>query len=256
MALANKKYTRFYSTSGTDADKISDDKLLKVKVIWEADVASGANLDLLEHPDLGPLIYQMQQMQDEFDSVRDHVVNDIVGQQGPKGDTGATGATGATGPQGPAGNNGSNGSNGSDGADGAAGADGKDAGLYKNNKGVEFVFIPVSAFVGVNYAAYSQSDGTTISNSKGALHAMWPGIDGKTVDKVHVHTDSAKAIPGSVAIARTQLGTTTLLTQKAGSSDTDIDITDWLCAVGESLSITITPASTTVKIHGATLTLK
>ena len=79
MALASKKYTRFYSTTGTDADKVSNDKLLKVKAIWEADVAAGSNLDLLEHPDLGPLIYQMQQMQDEFDSVRDHVVNDIVG---------------------------------------------------------------------------------------------------------------------------------------------------------------------------------
>ena len=85
---------------------------------------------------------------------------------------------------------------------------------------------------------------------------MWTGIDGKTVDVVHVHTSSSKAISGSIAIARTQLGTTTQLTQKAAGSDTDIDITDWVCAVGESLSITITPGSTTTKIYGATLTLK
>ena len=247
MALANKKYTRFYATSGTDADKVADSKLAEVRTKWEADVADGNNLKLLDHPYLGPIIYQMQQMQDEFDSIRDHVVNDVVGQQGPQGPTGATGARGATG------------ATGATGAAGAAGADGKDAGLYTITKGkttTEQVFIPASAFVGVDYAAYSQPDGTTISNSKGSLHAMWAGIDGKTVDIVHVHTSSAKAIPGSVAIARTQFGTTTLLTQKAGGSDTDIDITDWVCAVGESLSITITPASTTVKIHGATLTLK
>ena len=106
MALADKKHTRFYSTSGTDADKVSDSKLLEVKAIWEADVANGNNLDLLSHPDLGPLIYQMQQMQDELDEIRRHVKDDVVGQQGPKGDkgdTGARGATGATGATGPAG---------------------------------------------------------------------------------------------------------------------------------------------------------
>ena len=259
MGLDAKKYTRFYATSGTDADKVADSKLTEIRTKWEADVASGNNLSLLEHPLLGPLIYQIQQMQDEFDSVRDHVVNDIVGTQGPKGDTGATGATGATGPQGPAGSNGSNGSNGVAGADGAAGTNGKDAGLYTITKGkttTEVVFIPASAFVGVDYLAYSQPGGTMISNARGTLHAMWSGIDGKTVDVVHVHTSSSKAIPGSISVARTQFGTTTLLTQKAGSSDTDLDITDWACAVGESLSITITPGSTTTKIYGATLTLK
>ena len=243
MALDAKKYTRFYATSGTDADKVAADQLLKVKDLWEKDVASGGNLALLNDPIVGPLVYQLQQMQDEFDSIRDHVVNDVVGQQGPQGPTGATG------PQGPAGSNGS---------DGAAGADGKDAGLYTITKGKttsEVVFIPASAFVGVDYEAYSAAGGTTISNSKGSLHAMWTGIDGKTVDQVHVHTSSSKAISGSITIARTQLGTTTSLTQKAVDSDTDIDITDWTCAVGESLSITITPASTTVKIYGATLKL-
>ena len=247
MALADKKYERIFSTTGSDADKIDSEKLTRMQAKFD-------NNEYLEDEDsfetLAPMLYQLQKITEEFDSVRDHVVNDVVGTQGPKGDTGATGARGATGATGAAG---------ADGADGAAGADGKDAGLYTITKGkttTEVVFIPASAFMGVNYTAYSQSNGTTISNSKGSLHAMWTGIDGKTVDVVHVHTSSAKAIPGSIAIARTQLGTTTLLTQKASSSDTDINITDWVCAAGESLSITITPASTTVKIYGATLTLK
>ena len=88
MALADKKYTRFYSTSGTDADKISTSKLSEVKDLWDKDVANGNNLNLLNDPTLGPLLYQMQQMQDELDEIRRHVVNDIVGQQGPQGPTG------------------------------------------------------------------------------------------------------------------------------------------------------------------------
>ena len=247
MALADKKYTRVFSTEGSDADKIDNDKFTRIKAKFD-------NNEYLEDEDsfetLAPILYHLQKVTEEFDSVRDHVVNDVVGQQGPQGPAGATGARGATG---------ATGATGAAGADGVAGADGKDAGLYTITKGkatTEVVFIPASAFVGVNYIAYSQSNGTTISNSKGSLHAMWTGIDGKTVDQVHVHTSSSKAISGSITIARTQLGTTTSLTQKAVDSDTDIDITDWTCAVGESLSITITPASTTVKIYGATLTLK
>ena len=250
MALADKKYTRVFSTTGSDADKIDNDKFTRIKAKFD-------NNEYLEDEDsfetLAPILYHLQKVTEEFDSVRDHVVNDVVGTQGPKGDKGDTGATGARGATG------STGATGAAGADGVAGTNGKDAGLYTITKGkttTEVVFIPASAFVGLDYAALSQPGGTTISNSKGTLHAMWPGIDGKTVDVVHVHTSSAKAISGSVAIARTQLGTTTLLTQKAAGSDTDIDITDWVCAVGESLSITITPASTTVKIYGATLTLK
>ena len=60
MGLDAKKYTRFYSTSGTDADKVADSKLTEIRTKWEADVASGNNLSLLEHPLLGPLIYQIQ----------------------------------------------------------------------------------------------------------------------------------------------------------------------------------------------------
>jgi len=103
MALADKKHERFFSTTGSDADKVSESKLAEVKDLWDKDVASGSNLNLLNDPNLGPLVYQMQKMQDELDSLRDHLVNDVVGQ---------TGATGATGPQGPAGNNGSDGADG------------------------------------------------------------------------------------------------------------------------------------------------
>ena len=97
MALADKKYQKFYSTSGSDADKIDSNKLAYIKDLWDKDVASGRNVVMLEDPHIGPLLYQLQQMQDEFDSIRDHIVNDVVGQQGPAGPTGPQGPAGAAG---------------------------------------------------------------------------------------------------------------------------------------------------------------
>ena len=250
MALQNKKYTQFYSTSGTGADKVSTSKLTKVKELWEADVASGANLDLLSDPIVGPIVYQLQQMQDEFDSVRNHVVNDIVGQQG------ATGATGPQGPQGPAGSNGSNGSNGAAGAAGAAGTNGKDAGIYTSNKGVEYVFLPPTAFTGtLGGDVKAGPDGAYVTHASEILHAMWSGIDGKRVTEITVHTDQSKGIGGSVNAYRTQFGTTTSLLAKSGNSDVSLNITDWVCAMGETIAITIAPGATTVKVYGVTLTL-
>ena len=73
MALTNKKHERFYSTSGTNADKISSSKLAEVKDLWDKDVASGGNIDLLSHPNFGPLLYQIQQMQDELDYLRTEI---------------------------------------------------------------------------------------------------------------------------------------------------------------------------------------
>jgi hypothetical protein len=105
MALADKKYEGFYTTSGSDADKIDSNKLAHIKDLWDKDVASGRNVTMLEDPHIGPLLYQLQQMQDELDEIRRHVVNDVVGQTGatgPQGPTGAAGAAGATGATGPA----------------------------------------------------------------------------------------------------------------------------------------------------------
>jgi len=152
MALENKKYTQFYSTSGTNADKVSTDKLTKVKDLWEADVASGANLDLLSDPIVGPIVYQLQQMQDELDEIRRHVVNDVVGQTGatgPQGPTGSAGAAGAKGDKGDTGNAGAKGSTGSTGPTGPTQTDASQlngstlptkkpatSGLLYNDKGI------------------------------------------------------------------------------------------------------------------------
>ena len=117
MALADKKYERIFSTTGSDSDKIDNSKFARIKSKFD-------NNEYLEDDDsfetLAPLLYQIQKMQDELDEIRRHVVNDIVGTQGPQG------ATGPQGPQGPAGAKGDTGDTGARGATGAAGANGRD----------------------------------------------------------------------------------------------------------------------------------
>ena len=109
MALADKEYTRMYSTTGSDADLLESSKITKM----EAEFTNNEYLqDEAKFEQQGMLIVQIQKLMDELDEIRRHVVNDIVGTQGPKGDTGDTGATGA------AGRDGTNGTNGRDGTNG------------------------------------------------------------------------------------------------------------------------------------------
>jgi hypothetical protein len=120
MALDNKKYERIFSTTGSDSDKIDTAKFNRIKSKFD-------NNEYLEDEDsfetLGPVLYLLQKVTEEFDSVRDHVVNDVVGAQGPKGDKGDTGANGS---------NGSTGARGPAGSTGARGADGAAGGVYGN----------------------------------------------------------------------------------------------------------------------------
>jgi hypothetical protein len=129
MALNNKKYQGIYTKTGGRADTISATKIAHMKDLWDKDVASGRNIVMLDDPHLGPILYQLQQMQDEFDSLRDHLLNDVVGQQGatgpqgPQGPTGSAGAAGAKGDKGNTGNTGARGSAGSTGPQGPAQTD-------------------------------------------------------------------------------------------------------------------------------------
>jgi len=233
-----------------DKHKITDSaKLAKISQSFD----DGKHLALDVYEGEAALLYQVQELTDEVKEIYRYLGSEVG--DGAKGDTGNTGARGATGPQGPQGPAGNNGSNGSNGSNGAAGAAGKDAGLYTDGKGVESVFIPPSTFVGLDYPALSQPGGTTTTNSGGTLHAMWSGLSGKKVVSITVHTNASKGIKSSVNAYRTQYGTTTALLSSAGNSDTALNTTDWTCAVGETISITIAPKSTSAKVYGATLTL-
>ena len=192
MALENKKHTKFYTTDGSNADKVSTAKLAYVKDLWDKDVASGSNLNLLEDPTLGPLLYQMQQMQDELDSLRTHIVNDIGdGAQGPQGPAGAKGDTGADGSNG---SNGSTGSRGPTGNTGSTGAAGPAGGVYGN-----IIKILPTQFMGnddVNYERTTIEDdirgklGVRVTNSSQEIFASVTIPEGKKVTGYAVYASS------------------------------------------------------------------
>ena len=72
MALDDKKYEKFYKTDGSGEDKAKSADLLKAEASWDLDRAEGCKW-YLSHPEYGPLIFQLQQMQDELDALRTEI---------------------------------------------------------------------------------------------------------------------------------------------------------------------------------------
>ena len=72
MALASKKYEKFYESTGTGKDKVDAAKLSTAQTAWAIEKAKGC-ADYMADPVLAPLLYQLQQMQDELDALRDEI---------------------------------------------------------------------------------------------------------------------------------------------------------------------------------------
>ena len=72
MALTGKKYEKFYATTGSGDDKVKSATLTQAEAFWDGDRASGCK-DLLEDFTLGPIVFQLQQMQDELDYLRTEI---------------------------------------------------------------------------------------------------------------------------------------------------------------------------------------
>ena len=72
MALTDKKYEKFYKTTGTGDDKVETKNLLIAEELWDADRAIGMR-DHIVNPELAPLIFQLQQIQDELDYLRTEI---------------------------------------------------------------------------------------------------------------------------------------------------------------------------------------
>ena len=73
MALSSKKHEKFYETTGTGGDKIDATKLAVAELAWAAEKAKGCK-DYMADPIISPLVYLMQQMQDELDELRRYIV--------------------------------------------------------------------------------------------------------------------------------------------------------------------------------------
>lgn len=74
MAIASKKHEKFYATTGTGKDKVDATKLTNVEAAWDAEKADGC-AKYVDDPILAPLLFQLQQMQDELDELRRYVIS-------------------------------------------------------------------------------------------------------------------------------------------------------------------------------------
>ncbi len=72
MALNDKKYEKFYSTTGSDADKADTTRLTKAERDWDYERATGCEF-YLNHDEFAPILFQLQQMQDELTALRTEI---------------------------------------------------------------------------------------------------------------------------------------------------------------------------------------
>jgi hypothetical protein len=72
MALSSEKHEPFYVTTGTGKDKVSTEDLAQATTAWNDSKANGCER-YIKDPVLAPLIYQLQQMQDEIDYLRTEI---------------------------------------------------------------------------------------------------------------------------------------------------------------------------------------
>ena len=72
MALSSAKHEKFYATSGGGADEVSTKNLTDITAAWNQEKAEGC-AKYLGDPILGPIIYQLQQMQDEINYLRTEI---------------------------------------------------------------------------------------------------------------------------------------------------------------------------------------
>jgi len=95
MALSTAKHTKFYNTSGSGADKVTTKNLTDVTAAWAVETAEGCS-KYLAHPAFGPVVFQLQQMQDEIDYLRTEISSNKDKVSMTLGTSGSTALAGDT----------------------------------------------------------------------------------------------------------------------------------------------------------------
>jgi len=72
MALTDKEYKKFYKETGSGSDKIAAANKNYAKTAFEYSATHGFS-DIIDDYRLGPIIYMIQQMQDELDYLRTEI---------------------------------------------------------------------------------------------------------------------------------------------------------------------------------------
>jgi hypothetical protein len=95
MALSTAKHEKFYETSGSGSDKVSTKDLTQATTAWADSKANGCKR-YLGDPALAPLVYQLQQMQDEIDYLRTEISSNKDKVSMTLGTSGSTALAGDT----------------------------------------------------------------------------------------------------------------------------------------------------------------
>lgn len=95
MALSSAKHEKFYKTSGGGADQVISEELTSITAAWASEKAEGCKKYIAD-PVLGPIIYQLQQMQDEIDYLRTEISANKDKTSMTLGTTGSTALAGDT----------------------------------------------------------------------------------------------------------------------------------------------------------------
>lgn len=126
---------------------------------------------------------------------------------------------------------------------------GSSVGYYPAKTG-NFVWIPATQFYG-EHGALGKNTYITQTGTKSVSSYEWPGMFGKKVIEVRAFTDSA--VTSGVSVSRITATNGTAASLGTGNTNANIDITDWGCAMGETLKISIGLKSTSVKLYGVHL---
>ena len=95
MALSSASHEKFYNTSGSGADKVTTKNLADATAAWAAETAEGC-VKYMGDPILGPIVFQLQQMQDELNYLRTEISSNKDKVSMTLGTSGSTALAGDT----------------------------------------------------------------------------------------------------------------------------------------------------------------
>tara|TARA_R110002012_G_scaffold121530_2_gene271117 strand:+ start:4850 stop:5602 length:753 start_codon:yes stop_codon:yes gene_type:complete len=241
---------------GLDADRITDDtKLARMS----ASFAEGKHTELEDFPAERAMLFKMQKMNDEIKELHRFLGSEVTSNTA----TNLSVSAGGSGLR----INSSDGNNAdvpaaTTSAWGAMTDENFDAiaantakagavGFYPGSP--NYIWVPGSHFNGptLNHQGLKVGD----SDTRGKLYYEWPGIAGKSVTAIKVYTSAA--VSRGVKVDRIRATHATVTTTLASNSNTnaDIDITDWVCTMGETILVTVILGSTSKYIHGMHLVI-
>ena len=274
MALSDRKITRrIFEKTGTDRDRMADDKIAKISSSFAANV----HIDFPESPDATEaLIYAVQAIEEDVQELHRYLRSEVTSNTAtnlsvtaggtsltinssdgtnasiPAATTNAWGAMTDENFDAIAANTAKTGITSAQSGSITTNTSKASSVGYHITKTANYVWIPGTHFYG-SVVASGKNTWVTDSSTKGILAYEWPGIQGKKVTEVKVFTDTA--VQSGVSVSKITATNGTAASLGSGNTNADLNITDWSCTMGETLKIQISLKSTSVKLYGVHLVI-